>query len=163
ACVHSFGRRSPRPPARPATGRAPEVPPGRHRSTPAPGRVAPSTARPTPVRRFASSRAWRKTDRSAARSRSRRSLPHPSPSGRVTVVRALRNPRPGGSCWLDSLALAMSEFGQPLFGSFGECVRFLGGTLGELPMPAILVAYLWGRRNRHAAMVALWWVAQNRW
>src|SRR5438309_1129081 len=70
---------------------------------------------------------------------------------------------PGHYGWLDSLDLAIHEFGHPLFGIFGEFVGFLGGTLMQLLMPAIFVAYFWRRGDRHAAMVALWWVAQNLW
>ena len=65
--------------------------------------------------------------------------------------------------WLDSLDLAIHEFGHPVFGMFGEFIGFLGGTLMQLLIPAIFVAYFWRRRDRHAAMVALWWVAQNLW
>ena len=68
---------------------------------------------------------------------------------------------PGHYGWLDSLDLAIHEFGHPVFGIFGEFVGFLGGTLMQLVMPAIFVAYFWRRGDRHAAMVALWWVAQN--
>ena len=65
--------------------------------------------------------------------------------------------------WLDGLDLAIHEFGHPAFGVFGEFVGFLGGTLMQLLMPAIFVAYFWRRGDRHAAMVALWWVAQSLW
>ncbi len=70
---------------------------------------------------------------------------------------------PGHYGWLDSLDLAIHEFGHPLFGLFGEFIGFLGGTLMQLLMPAIFVAYFWRQGDRHAAMVALWWVAQNLW
>jgi hypothetical protein len=33
----------------------------------------------------------------------------------------------------------------------------------QLLMPAIFVSYFWRRGDRHAATVALWWVAQNLW
>ena len=65
--------------------------------------------------------------------------------------------------WLDGLDLAIHEFGHPAFGVFGEFVGFLGGTLMQLLMPAIFVAYFWRRGDRHAAMVGLWWVAQSLW
>ena len=45
----------------------------------------------------------------------------------------------------------------------GEFIGFLGGTLMQLLIPAIFVAYFWRHGDRHAAMVALWWVAQNLW
>lgn len=70
---------------------------------------------------------------------------------------------PGHYGWLDSLDLAIHEFGHPLFGILGEFIGFLGGTLMQLLMPAAFVVYFWRRADRHAAMVALWWVAQNLW
>ena len=65
--------------------------------------------------------------------------------------------------WLDSLDLAIHEFGHPLFGVLGEFIGVLGGTMMQLLVPAIFVAYFWRHSDRHAAMVALWWVAQNLW
>jgi hypothetical protein len=70
---------------------------------------------------------------------------------------------PGHYGWLDSLDLAIHEAGHPLFGIFGEFVGFLGGTLMQLLVPAAFVTYFWRRGDRHAATVALWWVAQSLW
>lgn len=39
----------------------------------------------------------------------------------------------------------------------------LGGTLMQLLMPALFVWYFTRQGDRHAATVALWWVAQNLW
>ena len=49
-----------------------------------------------------------------------------------------------------------------MFSPFGEFMQFLGGTLFQLIMPAAFVGYFL-RRDRHAASVALWWIAQNLW
>jgi len=65
--------------------------------------------------------------------------------------------------WLDGVDLAIHEAGHPLFGVFGEFVGFLGGTLMQLLMPSLFVWYFTRRGDRHAATVALWWVAQNLW
>ena len=70
---------------------------------------------------------------------------------------------PGHYGWLDSVDLAIHEFGHPLFGMLGEFIGVLGGTLMQLLTPAIFVAYFWRQGDRHGAMVALWWVAQNLW
>jgi hypothetical protein len=71
--------------------------------------------------------------------------------------------RPGDGRLLDGVDLAIHETGHLVFAPFGEFVGFLGGTLGQLLMPAIFIAYFWRQRDRHAASIALWWVAQNLW
>lgn len=64
---------------------------------------------------------------------------------------------------MDSVDLPIHETGHIVFSPFGEFVQFLGGTLFQLIMPAIFVGYFLRRKDRHAASVALWWVAQNFW
>lgn len=64
---------------------------------------------------------------------------------------------------LDSLDLAIHETGHLVFGPFGEFVGFLGGTLMQLIVPLAFSGYFLHRRDRHAASVTLWWVAQNFW
>ena len=76
------------------------------------------------------------------------------------VVLALHPERYG---WLDSLDVAIHEVGHPLFGVFGEFIGMLGGTLMQLLIPALFVWDFRRRGDRHAATVALWWVAQNLW
>jgi len=95
---------------------------------------------------------------SAAERRARRAL-----TAVIAVYGGFLVLNPGHYGWLDSLDLAIHEFGHPLFGLFGEFIGSLGGTLMQLLMPAAFVAYFWRRGDRHAAMVALWWIAQNLW
>ncbi|MFL5574933.1 MAG: hypothetical protein ACJ79S_03045 [Gemmatimonadaceae bacterium] len=64
---------------------------------------------------------------------------------------------------LDNVDLAIHETGHLVFLPFGEFVNFLGGTLFQLIVPAAFVAYFLRQGDRHAACVALWWVAQNCW
>jgi hypothetical protein len=64
---------------------------------------------------------------------------------------------------LDSLDLAIHESGHLVFAPFGEFVGFLGGTLMQLIVPSVFAGYFFRRRDRHAATVALWWIAQNLW
>src|SRR2546422_2587738 len=59
---------------------------------------------------------------------------------------------PGHYGWLDSLDLAIHEFGHPLFGLFGEFIGVLGGTLMQLLMPAIFVGYFWRQGDRPSAL-----------
>jgi hypothetical protein len=71
--------------------------------------------------------------------------------------------RPGTGRALDAVDLAIHETGHLVFAPFGEFMGFLGGTLFQLALPAAFVVYFWRRTDRHAATVALWWVAQNCW
>lgn len=70
---------------------------------------------------------------------------------------------PGAGRLLDGVDLAIHESGHLVFGAFGEFVQFAGGTIMQLLMPLAFVGYFLRRRDRHAATVALWWVAQNLW
>jgi hypothetical protein len=65
--------------------------------------------------------------------------------------------------FLDSLDLAIHETGHLVFGPFGELIGYLGGTLMQLIVPAVFAWYFLRRGDRHAATVALWWLAQNCW
>jgi hypothetical protein len=67
----------------------------------------------------------------------------------------------GRGTLLDGVDLAIHETGHLVFGPFGEFLGFAGGTIFQLMMPALFVAYFWRRGDRHAASVALWWVGQN--
>ena len=64
---------------------------------------------------------------------------------------------------MDSVDLPIHETGHSCSRPFGEFVQFLGGTLFQLIMPSVFVGYFLRRKDRHAASVALWWVAQNFW
>ena len=64
---------------------------------------------------------------------------------------------------MDSADLPIHEAGHPLFSIFGEFIGYAGGTLMQLLVPAVFLGYFWRRRDRHAATVMLWWIAQNLW
>jgi hypothetical protein len=76
-------------------------------------------------------------------------------------IPCLLRPESGGI--LDAVDLAIHETGHLVFAPFGEFLGFLGGTLLQLALPVAFVVYFWQRADRHAASVALWWVAQNCW
>lgn len=85
----------------------------------------------------------------------------------LTLVLALygiplmRRPEAGG--FLDGIDLAIHETGHLVFAPFGEVIQFAGGTLFQLIVPAVFLVYFLRRGDRHAATVALWWIAQNLW
>jgi hypothetical protein len=65
-------------------------------------------------------------------------------------------------CFLDYVNLAFHEAGH-LFLGFGiSTLHYLGGTLGQLLVPAGLVAWFLLREGKpFAAAVCLWWFGQN--
>lgn len=65
--------------------------------------------------------------------------------------------------FMDLVDLPIHETGHLLFTPFGEFMHFLGGTLFQVIMPALFVAYFVRRKDLHSASVALWWIAQNFW
>ena len=64
---------------------------------------------------------------------------------------------------VDNVNLPIHETGHLVFAPFGDFVQALGGTLFELIVPAVFLGYFVTRRDRHAASVALWWIAENLW
>jgi len=77
------------------------------------------------------------------------------------AIPLMRHPESGS--FLDGIDLAIHETGHLVFGPFGEVIGFAGGTLFQLIVPATFVLYFAKRGDRHAATVALWWIAQNLW
>lgn len=67
-----------------------------------------------------------------------------------------------GSSLLHGVNLIFHEAGHVLFGLAGEWPGVLGGSLGQLLMPAVCVgAFLWSEREPFGASVALWWTAES--
>ncbi len=67
-----------------------------------------------------------------------------------------------GRSFLHSVNLPFHEFGHILFRPFGQRVTSLGGTLGQLLMPAICCGVLLIQtRDPFGAAVALWWLGEN--
>lgn len=65
-------------------------------------------------------------------------------------------------CFLDLVNLAFHEAGHVFLTPFGRTVHFLGGTFGQLFVPALLVWYfLFRRPQRAGAAFCLWWFGEN--
>ena len=77
------------------------------------------------------------------------------------AIPLMRHPEAGS--FLDSLDLAIHETGHLVFSMFGEVIHAAGGTLFQLIVPAVFAGYFARNRDRHAATIALWWMAQNLW
>ena len=73
---------------------------------------------------------------------------------------------PAGGHLIDGLDLAIHETGHLVFAPFGEFVQFAGGTLFQLIVPGVFLAYFLRfapKRDAFAASVAVWWLAVNLW
>jgi hypothetical protein len=77
----------------------------------------------------------------------------------IYAIVRLRNPE----YWdpLDDLNLAVHEAGHLVFSAFGETMTILGGSLFQVIVPAVFVAYFARTRQRYAAAVTMSWVAVN--
>ena len=62
---------------------------------------------------------------------------------------------------VDSADLIIHEGGHIVFSFFGEFIYILGGSLTQVALPCIFVAYFFIRRNYFSASILLFWVAQN--
>lgn len=63
--------------------------------------------------------------------------------------------------FLDRVDLVIHEAGHMLFRWFGEFLMVIGGTLGQLLVPAGITVYFYLRREMFSSAVALFWVGQN--
>jgi len=67
-----------------------------------------------------------------------------------------------GESFLHLVNLPFHEAGHVFFSPFGAFLRSLGGTLGQLLMPAVCCAVLLVRTgDPFGASVALWWLGEN--
>lgn len=67
----------------------------------------------------------------------------------------------GKSFW-HLVNLPFHEAGHILFSPFGKLIQAMGGTLGQLLMPAVCVAVLLVRtRDAFGAAVAMWWLGES--
>ena len=67
-----------------------------------------------------------------------------------------------GSSFMHRVDLIFHEAGHVIFRAFGEFMTILGGSLGQLLMPAVaLVVLLFQNRDPFGASIALWWLAQS--
>ncbi len=67
-----------------------------------------------------------------------------------------------GESFLHSINLPFHEAGHVIFRPFGKFITSLGGTLGQLLMPAIcMIALLLKTRDPYGAALALWWLGEN--
>jgi hypothetical protein len=63
--------------------------------------------------------------------------------------------------FLDRVDLVIHEAGHMLFRWFGEFLMVIGGTLGQLGVPAGIAVYFYLRSERFSSAVSLFWFGQN--
>ena len=64
--------------------------------------------------------------------------------------------------FLDNVNVLFHEAGHVVFGWDGMTLAALGGTLGQLLMPAVFAVYFWWwQKQRFAAVTCVWWFAEN--
>ena len=67
-----------------------------------------------------------------------------------------------GGIFLHNVNLVFHEAGHIVFRLFGQFIRTLGGSLGQLIMPAIcFYAFFFQKLNPFAAAVCFWWIGEN--
>lgn len=72
------------------------------------------------------------------------------------------NPWAIGNSFMHNVNLVFHEAGHVLFRPFGWFMTILGGTLGQLLMPAALIGvFIFKQRHMFGASVALWWLGQS--
>jgi len=69
--------------------------------------------------------------------------------------------REGWIFLLDDLNLVFHEAGHPIFGILGETIGFLGGTLMQLLVPAMVAGSAWYKRQAVATALAGVWFFEN--
>lgn len=68
---------------------------------------------------------------------------------------------PDTSWWLHAVNLVFHEAGHVLFMPFGRFLQVLGGSLGQLLVPGVVIgAFLW-RHDSYGAMVGTWWLGES--
>lgn len=74
----------------------------------------------------------------------------------------IENPSAIGQSFLHRINLVFHEAGHIIFQPFGWFMTKLGGTLGQLLMPAVvMLAFIIKGHNPFGASVGLWWLGQS--
>ena len=72
------------------------------------------------------------------------------------------NPPEIGNSFMHRINLVFHEAGHVLFIPFGWFMTILGGTLGQLLMPfVVMLVFLFKSQNTFGASVGLWWLGQS--
>ncbi len=65
-------------------------------------------------------------------------------------------------CFLDYVNLAFHEAGHLFLSFLGKTIHYLGGTIGQLVVPALLaVRFIVKERQAFGAAICVWWFGEN--
>jgi hypothetical protein len=68
---------------------------------------------------------------------------------------------PSTSVWLHAVNLVFHEAGHVLFMPFGRFLQVLGGSLGQLLVPAVVIGAFLRRHDTYGAAVGTWWLGES--
>lgn len=68
---------------------------------------------------------------------------------------------PSTSWWLHSVNLVFHEAGHVMFMPFGRFLQVLGGSLGQLLIPAAVIGAFLRRHDTYGAAVGTWWLGES--
>ena len=72
------------------------------------------------------------------------------------------NPPPIGNSIMHNINLVFHEAGHVIFHIFGWFIGILGGTLGQLLMPTVVIlVFIFSNNDNFAASIGLWWLGQS--
>ena len=71
------------------------------------------------------------------------------------------NPYPLAKTFLHNIHLIFHEAGHVFFIPLGHFMTILGGTLGQMIMPTVVIGAFLYHQNTFAAAVGLWWLAHS--
>jgi hypothetical protein len=66
-----------------------------------------------------------------------------------------------GESFLHLINLPFHEAGHIFFTPFGRFIQILGGTLGQLIIPAIVIGTFIRQRQPYSAAIGLWWLGES--
>lgn len=66
-----------------------------------------------------------------------------------------------GESFMHLINLPFHEAGHIFFSPFGRFIQILGGTLGQLIIPAIVTATFIYQRQPYSASIGLWWLGES--
>ena len=68
---------------------------------------------------------------------------------------------PDSGWWLHAVNLTFHEAGHVMFMPFGRFLHVLGGSLGQVLVPAVVTGSFLRKRDSYGAAVGAWWLGES--